>query len=127
MGSTDTYRVVIDFGDHVRLATVTGVGICKYCQQAMIWGELGNGKFVPLQPGENEPGIMAPHRCTPRLRPHYNSPAPALPEEGIPMSAAIWRALLRLIHPDKHHGGEDERLAHDLTCWLLDQRSRLKK
>jgi hypothetical protein len=43
------------------------------------------------------------------------------------MTETIWRQLLRLIHPDKHHGSADERLANDLTRWLLDQRPRLKK
>ncbi|HYK36952.1 hypothetical protein [Alloacidobacterium sp.] len=42
------------------------------------------------------------------------------------MSATIWRQLLRLVHPDKHHGGEDERLANDLTVWLLEQRPKLE-
>jgi hypothetical protein len=29
------------------------------------------------------------------------------------MTETTWKQLLRLIHPDKHHGGESERLATD--------------
>jgi hypothetical protein len=32
-----------------------------------------------------------------------------------------------LIHPDKHHGGEAESLANEMTRWLLEQRSRLTR
>jgi hypothetical protein len=36
-------------------------------------------------------------------------------------------AVALLIHPDKHHGGESEALANEMTRWLPDQRERLAR
>ena len=35
---------------------------------------------------------------------------------------ATWRALLQLVHPDKHHGGALEVQANAATVWLLEHR-----
>jgi hypothetical protein len=43
------------------------------------------------------------------------------------MSDETWRKLLQLIHPDKHHGGQSQALANDMTRWLLEQRARLTR
>jgi hypothetical protein len=42
------------------------------------------------------------------------------------MNLTFFRKLIRLVHPDRHQGGEDEKLANEVTAWLLEQRSRLR-
>lgn len=102
--------------------TLVGDGICKYCGAEIVWATLPNGKYIPLDPEAVGPGEMKCHlrNCAPR-------PAPSLRGGGIAMTEATWRQLLRLIHPDKHHATADERLANDLTAWLIAQRPGLRK
>jgi len=115
------------FGSRYKPCNIAGDGLCKYCHKPILWGQLLNGKYIPLEFDAVEPGVMEPHfgkKCRPQTR--AAAPEHAL-QDGIQMSETIWRQLLRLIHPDKHHGTADERLANDLTGWLLDQRAHLKE
>jgi hypothetical protein len=128
--------VNVQFGTTCLPCTIKGNGICRDCGEMIIWALTPNEKFIPLEPEEVEPGVMEPHfancaghgqtRWRGRGRPPGQAPAPQT-QGGIEMSMAIWRQLLTLIHPDRHHGTPDEKLATALTQWLLDQRPRLKR
>lgn len=112
---------------HLKPCTLMGEGICKYCHEAIRWATLESGRFIPLNVDAVEPGMMEPHFDSCADRSYNSGPVPTPPADGIQMTTAIWKQLLRFTHPDKHHGTSDERLANDLTAWLIDQRSRLQK
>jgi hypothetical protein len=135
----------VRFGHSYQPCTITGNGICRDCHEPICWGQLPSGKYVPLDRDPEEPGVMRPHfascrharpRDPSRGRDSYRNrnagyapprPAPPPPVTGIQIGETRWRLLVRLCHPDKHHGGADECLANDLTAWLLEQRPRLTK
>jgi hypothetical protein len=125
--------IEVQFGSTCLPCTIKGTGICRNCGEAILWAVTPAEKFVPLNPEELERGLYEPHFGTcaghkrSRGREEYPRPAPPpTPVIGIEMTVTTWKQLLRLIHPDKHFGGEDEKLANTLTGWLLEQRPRLK-
>lgn len=126
-------EVDVKIGGRYIPCTLAGKSTCKLCGNPIVWARKPNGKFTPVDPKELEPGVMESHfgHCEEhshtRQRPREQPPAPRPSRAGIEMTEAVWRQLLRLIHPDKHHGGADERLANDLTRWLIEQRARLKR
>ena len=100
-------------------------GLCRYCDQQIIWAITPRGKSIPLEPWGDAP-VTESHFA------HCNRPAGKtssrdyrLPAQGVVMSDTIIRRLLLLVHPDKHHGGASEALATEMTRWLLEQRERL--
>jgi hypothetical protein len=125
-------NVDVKIGGLYESCTIARKGVCKYCNELIVWAARPNGKFIPLQPEEAKPGVMESHfsNCTKRdharqwTRGQLREPRS---QAGIEMTETVWRQLVRLVHPDKHHGGDDERLANDLTRWLLEQRPRLKR
>jgi hypothetical protein len=122
--------VDVKIGGHYIPCTLTGRGVCKLCGDLIVWARKPNGKFTPLEPEEGPKGVMESHfpYCVPhRGANHQHSHSDPGHPPGIEMTETLWRQLLRLVHPDKHRGGEDERLANDLTRWLLEQRPRLSK
>ena len=119
-------NVEVQFGGTYKLCHVTGPGVCKVCHEEITRAMTPAGKFVPLQPEEID-GVWEPHfgHCMSQSR---SRPVPEPSRVvGIQITETIWKQLLRLIHPDRHHGGENEKLATGLTQWLLEQRSRLSQ
>jgi hypothetical protein len=141
--------VEVKIGGQNRMLTVAEYGrlcACRFCGKLIVWGQDAAGKFYPLNWNptylhfdtcerrqkdqrrqerarqEAEYWRQQGHRFGgPPVRPASESQA------GIEMTQKMWRHLLRLVHPDKHHGGEDERLANEATRWLLEQKPHLKK
>jgi hypothetical protein len=103
-------------------------GRCKYCDRPIIWATTPREKPIPLEPWPTGAGETESHfaHCSRRLgsEPPLGS-RPIGQVRGVEMTQEIWRHLLLLVHPDKHHGGEVEQLANDVTRWLLQQRGRL--
>lgn len=127
--------VEVKIGARYFSCTTAGNGVCRYCGEAILWAvRPDDGGFVPLEPDSVRHGVAELHfgHCAGRGRTHargreeYSRPAPPTPVMGIEMTVATWKQLLFLIHPDRFHGTSNERLATDLTRWLIEQRSRLK-
>jgi len=119
--------VSVQFGSRLKSCHLEGPGVCRVCHEEITWATTPAGKFVPLQPEDIE-GVWEPHfgHCMSQSRSRASAPEP-VPVVGIQITETIWKQLLRLIHPDRHHGGENEKLANEVTQWLLEQRSRLSK
>jgi hypothetical protein len=119
------------------ICTVDDSGHCKFCGRRIIWATTPNGKKIPLEPWDWDQDLTESHfgHCGNRNNSRYSEPPPPppppppprWPEQGVRMTDTVWRRLLLLIHPDKHHGGEAESLATEMTRWLLEQRSRLTR
>src|SRR5271156_4326649 len=125
-------EIEVNFGTRYQLCTLAGAGRGKFCHQVIVWATTGRGRFVPLEPDDDDEGDMAPHFDYCQRRFNSQPPPPprfraGAPPQGIEIDQATWKQLLKLTHPDKHHGGEDERLATTVTQWLLEQRPKLRK
>lgn len=116
--------IEVQFGPRIKRCALAGPGVCKVCGEEIVWAVTPNDKFIPLEPEEID-GVWEPHfgHCQGEAGPS-TKPAPR-PATGIEMPMTVWKGLLRFVHPDKHHGTTDEKLANDLTSWLLEQKPKL--
>jgi hypothetical protein len=111
---------------------VTGFGECRFCGTPVVWAETQKGRAIPLEPFSESARYTESHfahcryriggKSSARGRARAGGPPPA---RGVEMTDTIWRQLIQLVHPDKHHGGNSEALANEVTKWLLQQKDRL--
>jgi hypothetical protein len=109
---------------------ITGSGECQYCGQPIIWAKTAKGRAIPLELFSETARFTEAHfkYCGRQLGGEASSPREYRSQpQGVEMTPEIWRRLLFLVHPDKHSSssGDVERLANEVTRWLLEQRDRL--
>jgi hypothetical protein len=105
-------------------------GRCRYCGQSIMWTTTPNGRKMPVQPWSESAIETESHfsHCTRQTESASSARLGRPPQAGgILMTERMWRHLLLLVHPDRHHGGDRELLANEVTKWLLQQRWRLTR
>jgi hypothetical protein len=93
---------------------VTGEGLCSYCDERILWAKVQKSrKAIPLEPFDEDDGYTESHfkHCHTRMGTTDRQPPPG---RGVEMTDTIWRQLIKLVHPDKHHGGNSEDLATEI-------------